>query len=278
MDGSDAAAAADAIGGYVSSCAVYDRNPSIMTEEGGDFALWFLTEAERGYCVHFATSAAVLLRSAGIPARYVTGYKVNTVPGETARVTSDDAHAWVEYYNQTTWTWTVLEATPGMVQLAPAEEPQNETQTPQQPTQEANAETAVPVLPTEPEPSEPEPQAPLQIPVAWLLVPVGLAAVWALLECQRRVRLHIRRVRLRRGDINSRAMGRWRELQLLTRLAGCRMPEELTALAEKAVYSQHLLEKEELGRFVGFAAHCRKQLREKSIWKKLLYRYWYAVI
>lgn len=43
---------------------------------GEDFVYWFLTQSDTGYCVHFATSAALLLRYCGVPARYVTGYTV----------------------------------------------------------------------------------------------------------------------------------------------------------------------------------------------------------
>ena len=49
-----------------------------MDLDSEDFAIWFLTEADTGYCIHFATAAVVLLRAAGIPARYVDGYVVNT--------------------------------------------------------------------------------------------------------------------------------------------------------------------------------------------------------
>lgn len=53
----------------------------------------------RGYCQFYATSMAVLLREAGIPARFVQGF----LPGSrsrdgTERVTLDKAHAWVEVF------------------------------------------------------------------------------------------------------------------------------------------------------------------------------------
>lgn len=46
--------------------------------EGRDFADHFLFEAQTGYCDHFSTAMAVLLRAAGIPARWVKGF----APGE----------------------------------------------------------------------------------------------------------------------------------------------------------------------------------------------------
>ena len=35
---------------------------------------YFLFDEKRGYCEHFASAMAVMARSAGIPARVVTGY------------------------------------------------------------------------------------------------------------------------------------------------------------------------------------------------------------
>ncbi|WP_323675963.1 transglutaminase domain-containing protein [Halorubellus sp. PRR65] len=59
----------------------------------------FLFEMEAGYCQYFASSMAVMLRSQGVPARYVVGYAPGTQIGEeTYAVTGSQAHAWVEVY------------------------------------------------------------------------------------------------------------------------------------------------------------------------------------
>lgn len=42
-----------------------------------DFVSYFLQEQKEGYCAHFASAATLLLRSYGIPARYVEGYAVS---------------------------------------------------------------------------------------------------------------------------------------------------------------------------------------------------------
>ncbi|GGG10108.1 hypothetical protein GCM10010912_63140 [Paenibacillus albidus] len=69
---------------------------------GADFVDHFLFETGKGYCVHFATSMTILLRSAGIPARYVQGYGPGTLAEDAVppryEVTQADAHAWVEVY------------------------------------------------------------------------------------------------------------------------------------------------------------------------------------
>lgn len=85
---------------------------------GEDFAEYFLFEAGEGYCIHFATTAALLFRMYGIPSRYVEGYiapaadfKKDT-DGYTAEVTDERAHAWTEVFLPD-FGWMPVEATPG---------------------------------------------------------------------------------------------------------------------------------------------------------------------
>ncbi|MGE5153853.1 MAG: DUF3488 and DUF4129 domain-containing transglutaminase family protein [Bdellovibrio bacteriovorus] len=58
----------------------------------------FLFETRRGFCEHFASSFAVLMRLAGVPSRIVLGYlggEPNRIGGYHM-VWQSDAHAWVE--------------------------------------------------------------------------------------------------------------------------------------------------------------------------------------
>ncbi len=60
----------------------------------------FLQTTRAGYCEHYASAFAVLMRAAGVPARIVTGYQggeLNTV-GNYMIVRQADAHAWVEVW------------------------------------------------------------------------------------------------------------------------------------------------------------------------------------
>lgn len=105
---------AEEIQNFIRSCANYDENTAAMPENA-DFARWFI-ENGRGYCVHFATAAVVLLRAAGIPARFITGYVVPVQAGLRKTVVGSDAHAWAEYWDGE--CWRILEATP-TVEAAP---------------------------------------------------------------------------------------------------------------------------------------------------------------
>lgn len=85
---------------------------------GKDFAEYFFFDQKKGYCIHYATTATLMLRILGVPARYVTGYMVSpdafveSEGGFTAKVPDSQAHAWVEVY-RTGKGWIPLEVTPG---------------------------------------------------------------------------------------------------------------------------------------------------------------------
>ena len=65
----------------------------------------FLFERKKGFCEHFAGSYATLVRAMGIPARVIVGFQggsYNTF-GEFWKVSTKDAHAWVEVYLNDQW-------------------------------------------------------------------------------------------------------------------------------------------------------------------------------
>jgi transglutaminase-like putative cysteine protease len=60
---------------------------------------WILFESKKGYCVYYATSEIVMLRSLGIPARMAVGFAQGERSGDTAfTVRRFHAHAWPEVY------------------------------------------------------------------------------------------------------------------------------------------------------------------------------------
>lgn len=104
-----------AIKDYLQNGYSYTLNTTVPPS-GSDFVDHFLFEEKQGYCVHFATAMTVLLRSAGIPARYVQGYGPGTLQDDTMPakylVTQGDAHAWVEVYFAGAG-WVPFDPTPG---------------------------------------------------------------------------------------------------------------------------------------------------------------------
>ncbi|UCC55680.1 MAG: DUF3488 domain-containing transglutaminase family protein [Gammaproteobacteria bacterium] len=76
---------------------IYTLTPPPLDEDPMDE---FLFETRRGFCEHYTAAFVLLMRSAGIPARVVTGYQggeYNPV-GEYMLVRQSDAHAWAEVW------------------------------------------------------------------------------------------------------------------------------------------------------------------------------------
>ncbi|MGG2072192.1 transglutaminase domain-containing protein [Lysinibacillus irui] len=81
----------------------YDKKEAAIPTENQDYVDQFLFDTKVGYCDNFSTSMVVLLRSVGIPARWVKGFAPGTAGPMTDglreyQVTNDNAHSWVEAY------------------------------------------------------------------------------------------------------------------------------------------------------------------------------------
>jgi transglutaminase-like putative cysteine protease len=63
-----------------------------------DILEWILFEYKQGYCVYYATSEVLMLRSLGIPARMAVGFSQGERDSDTFVVRRFDAHAWPEVY------------------------------------------------------------------------------------------------------------------------------------------------------------------------------------
>lgn len=278
---------ADIIANYVCGSAEYNTNTPKMPEKQKDFARWFLMEGESGYCVHFASAAAVLLRAAGVPARYVTGYMFQAEKGVPVTVRADKAHAWVEYYEARLGMWLVLEATPSMPDAPEATiptQPQESLDTTENTlpgTQENTLPQSDPSeVPQDTESQDGEgPEREEQMPdwlktLGSLLLWLGLAlaAVWG----QRQLRLMLRKRKAGTGNRNRRGLARWRELELLYRRLGKKPPEELLCLAQKARFSQHELTGQELQALEAGLRTARELSLEKPWYQRLLDQYIFA--
>ncbi len=89
----------------------YDINGTDVLD-GSDGVAYFLS-SRQGNCVNFASALVVLLRSAGVPARFCQGYLGTEVDEDNHLVIrGKDAHAWAEVYFPD-YGWIIVEATPG---------------------------------------------------------------------------------------------------------------------------------------------------------------------
>ncbi|MBU7321094.1 transglutaminase-like domain-containing protein [Paenibacillus oleatilyticus] len=114
-------AKAEAIERYLREHYPYSLEGTRAAGENEDFVDRFLFEQKTGYCDHFSTAMAVLLRSAGVPARWVKGFAPGEAVSQAAadgderyfvQVRQKHAHSWVEAYFPSVG-WVQFEPTPG---------------------------------------------------------------------------------------------------------------------------------------------------------------------
>lgn len=108
-DGKDDLEKARAMERYLKTVYRYTLNPAT---NGPDPLADFLFHSKEGYCEHYATAMAVMLRAVGIPSRIVTGFTQGEWSGLGGYfiVRQSDAHSWVEAYIN--GAWVTLDPTP----------------------------------------------------------------------------------------------------------------------------------------------------------------------
>lgn len=78
---------------------------------GRDFVDYFLFDLQEGYCTYHSTAMVVLLRTLGIPARWVQGFVLQAQGEGPFALRNSDAHAWVEAYFPN-YGWVTFDPTP----------------------------------------------------------------------------------------------------------------------------------------------------------------------
>ena len=299
---------------YVQRSAVYDRSTSAMDSDYDDFAQWFLEKSDTGYCVHFATAATVLLRAAGIPARYVEGYMVDCRPEVKNIVTNQEAHAWVEYFDSVFSVWWILDPTPihanPVTEIVSEESVSDDTETGDLPLEEESAETTEiteTVLPNSYErnsgPAEDSddeeeveeetedwenvwesPDTPTEMIIpeekntirGWIWLLSGTFLLLTTLLIQRYFRVYRKHKLWNTGTPNEMALNRWKQLYPLAVQMNFKLPYELEELVLKAKFSQHILTAEELQHFELYRQQILLEIEHLPRHKKFLIRWIYA--
>ena len=106
------AAAAQCLENYFADQFTYRGN--IRHPSQPDPLIHFM-KARSGFCIHFASATALMLRSCGIPARVVGGFVCSEWAPWLRRwvVRESNGHAWVEAWDAAANTWFLVEPTPG---------------------------------------------------------------------------------------------------------------------------------------------------------------------
>lgn len=119
LEGNDVNEIVEHVKDYLSHNTSYTLKPG-ATPTDEDFVTYFLGTNKKGYCVHYASSATLMLRYMGIPARYVEGFHVDKTKfdeGNEAAITDREAHAWVEIFDINKG-WVPVEVTPASSQTS----------------------------------------------------------------------------------------------------------------------------------------------------------------
>lgn len=101
---------------YLTKNYVYDLQVSVIPEKS-EFIDYFLFVEKKGYCTYFNTAMTVMSRIAGVPARYVEGFKIPDKKDASGlyTVSNSDAHAWCEVLlgaSEYSNMWTIADASP----------------------------------------------------------------------------------------------------------------------------------------------------------------------
>lgn len=239
---------------YISSSKTYSLKTPKMPS-GKDFAAWFLNESDTGYCVHFATAGTLMLRALGIPARYVTGYYATAYANQTVTVTTDNAHAWVEYYSDTAG-WIPLECTPSSFQPARYVGSQKASGGSTDTTQPTTVEpTTAPTAPTNGTVSHNTNTKPKNdskssfefngFTIAMMSLGIVALALIAIFS-RRIIIIKKRKQRFETGRNNKRAICIYKELKNLTKISHILITDEVKSVYEKARFSNHTISDDEL--------------------------------
>lgn len=261
---SDISQTVAAVKDFVSHSASYSLNTQ-KVPDGRDVAEWFLNDAETGYCMHFANAAAVMLRALGVPARYVTGYCADVVDGK-AIVTSDNAHAWVEYFDERIG-WIPLDATSSDFEVPQATESVQTT---------TQAQTTSPtVQPTtqaqNTKPVKTEVKAKISTPaiiVIIILLIIALAILRIIL-----IRYY-RKYSFTHKDYKSRVICIYRYLNKLSVHSKVRIPKKIENICTKAKFSTHNISDKEYKIVLNYVL----TFRNKTIGKMPIVKKLYCII
>jgi hypothetical protein len=280
----------------------YSLSPG-MTPAERDFVEYFLFENHRGYCIHFASATVALLRSAGVPARYVEGYAVSPSDFEDnddwANIPDSRSHAWVEIYLSAVG-WVPVEATPGaqrgIIDHEAAEAETNSASNPlddeviddqgnihepsptDDPFDEENSESDY----TEEQSSTTSPEMNTIMRIFSILAILGLLTT--VLLYNRKLKVSMRHKLFTQQDNSKAAIAVYEYIVKLyayakpNGTADCRIPKDLYNLVLKARFSQHMLTEQELKRILAYAENQAIEIKKTvSLFKRFIGKYVYIL-
>ena len=194
-----------AIKEYLEDGFVYTLSPAAPPEDA-DFVEYFL-QTKEGYCTYFASALAVMAREAGLPSRYVEGFKTPGGNSVKARsITGENAHAWAEIYING-FGWLPFEPATSSGSAGPGFEPEEVLD-----EEIFELPTAEPEIPDEPVIEVRKSPLPYIIPAAILL---GLVFAAAIMLWASKLRANLRLIKSRSGSANEAVLFYYKEIMII---------------------------------------------------------------
>ena len=282
---------AELFAAYLQDICQYDASAP-AAPEGVDPVYYFLTESHRGYCMHYASAATLMLRAAGIPARYVSGFAAEVPSNRQTDIPDRAAHAWVEVWLDG-FGWYPVEVTPddafAWMRQPDILDPDAPFEDTPEPTMRPTASPEPTETPGQPTASPSESGGDLDGPgqggsgpdfTVLIRMLKGGAPVIGALFAVWSVQFIVKRFRARRmtgADANRSALVCYGYLCRLDRWGG-RIDAQAVELAQKARFSQHTLTQEELDllRYLVDRERTRLCVVSGLPWR-LVFRYWWGM-
>lgn len=269
---------------YLSDKTDYTLTPG-RTPNGEDFVDYFLNENKRGYCVHYATTATLMLRYLGIPARYAEGYIVNASDYQDGKAAIPDrnAHAWVEIFDATKG-WIPYEVTPlynGYQENTKYDEDPKNIQESQEQKREEEQKRAEEIKKQNNTEVEDTPKVDdtsdtdgLSTKTLQTMLRVAiLLLILLLIFVQRRIRLYLRKKRCLDPDTRKGVMASIAYMEELN-VDWDNMPQVVSDITDKALYSQHEISQKEQQIMYAYALKQAELIeKELKLKGKIIYRY-----
>lgn len=227
-----------------------------------EFLTHLLSVGGRGYDIHYATAAVLLLRYCGVPARYAEGYYL---PAEEAAqnitLTARHAHAWAEYYLDGVG-WIPFEVTPNYID--------NEESVA---TAASDKEYENPQLPPPVEQPQHQREAPQRLArPTWrsLLILAVLAAAAAVVRTVlRRRRLKKRLAALQAAEPREAVAGWYGYAVYLQERTGLTLPDpDAAALNREALFSSHTITEAQTAQMRRYVEAVRALCRKRTPWQR----------
>lgn len=280
--------------GYISHGVLPEEQPS-RSGHAADRITQLLTDQRMiGDQEQYATTAALMARQLGFPARVVFGFAPDSAGSGETLVRGSDVSAWIEV-DTTDFGWVAIDPTPP-VRPIPDEVPEEAVKVarPQAPVQPSipDVETRDTQLP----PNSVEDQAPEENPVLTIVLRVLMALGWSLLVLVVLLspfltivaaKLRRRRLRRRAPTARERIAGGWDEFQdaavdhgytpgpaptriEVAMVVGGTQPLVLAAVADRAIFAPGEPDEEQANQLWRSVDELRYSLdAEKSTWERI---------